>query len=157
MNCEEFLRQFRQALDGKVPENVIQDNVNYYRSYINGQTASGRSELEVINMLGDPRLLAKTTEESSKFASESQESRNRYAGEYGNYDYADNRNNGYTENVNNKHFRLPRWLITAIVMIVVVLALTVVFRVFVSLAPVIIAFLVGSVLVRTIRGWLDGK
>ena len=67
MNCEEFLRQFRDALDGKVSENMIQDNVNYYRSYINSQTAGGKSESEVLRMLGDPRLLAKTIEESSKF------------------------------------------------------------------------------------------
>ena len=69
MNCEEFLRQFRDALEGKVSESVIQDNVRYYRSYINDQTSGGRSESDVIMTLGDPRLLAKTIEESSKFAS----------------------------------------------------------------------------------------
>lgn len=46
MDCDEFLIQFREALDGKVSENVIQENVRYYRSYINGQTANGRNESE---------------------------------------------------------------------------------------------------------------
>lgn len=64
MDCDEFLMQFREALDGKVPENVIKEHVNYYRSYINSQTANGRNESEVLRMLGDPRLLAKTIEES---------------------------------------------------------------------------------------------
>lgn len=81
MDCDEFLIQFREALDGKVSENVIQENVRYYRSYINGQTANGRNESEVLKMLGDPRLLAKTIEESSKFASGGQQdSRNEYEG-----------------------------------------------------------------------------
>ena len=54
MNCEDFLRQFRDALDGKVSESVIQDNVNYYRAYIDSQTVGGRSESDVLRMFGDP-------------------------------------------------------------------------------------------------------
>ena len=57
MNCEEFLRQFRDALEGKVSENLIQENVNYYKSYINSQTIAGKSESDVLYSLGDPRLL----------------------------------------------------------------------------------------------------
>ena len=34
MRQEEFLNSFREALIGKVPDNVIQDNLNYYRNYI---------------------------------------------------------------------------------------------------------------------------
>ncbi len=79
MNCEDFLRQFRDALDGKVSESVIQENVRYYRSYISSQTAGGKSESEVLGMLGDPRLLAKTIEESSRFAS-GKDSQDGYAG-----------------------------------------------------------------------------
>ena len=48
MNCEEFLRQFRDALEGKVSENLIQENVNYYKSYINSQTIAGKSESDVL-------------------------------------------------------------------------------------------------------------
>ena len=152
MDCEEFLIQFRDALDGKVSENVIQDNVNYYRSYINSQTAKGTNETEVLRMLGDPRLLAKTIEESSKFASKRQGS-NGYAEDYENYSFVPGRDDEYTESVNRKQLKLPGWLITGIVMIVVVLVLMVIFRVFVFLAPVIMAFLLGGVLVRAIRGW----
>lgn len=125
MNCDEFLRQFREALDGKVPENLIQDNVKYYSSYINSQTAAGRSESDVLRSLGDPRLLAKTIEESSKFASESKE---RWSGTTGNFSRMTEET--YDTAEDNKRRRLPGWLITCLVILVILLVLSVVFRVF---------------------------
>lgn len=157
MNCEEFLRQFRDTLDGKVSENVIQDNVNYYRSYINSQIAAGQSEPDVLRMLGDPRLLAKTIEESSKFASEKNQSG--YTGEYGNFGNFQNFNTAgsaageYTDPVEPKRGRLPGWLIACIVMVVVFVGLSIVFRVFLFLAPYIIVFFLAGFLVRTVRNW----
>ena len=47
MRQEEFLNSFREALIGKVPDNVIQDNLNYYRNYISSQINSGRREEDV--------------------------------------------------------------------------------------------------------------
>lgn len=160
MDCEGFLRQFRDALDGKVPESVIQDNVRYYRSYINSQTAGGKSESDVLRMLGDPRLLAKTIEESSKFAS-GKESQGGYAGDfgshssvnYGNYSSAGNANQGYAETKDDRRGRIPGWLITCIVVVVVLLVLSVVFHVFVVLAPYIMVFLLIGFLVRAVQNW----
>lgn len=164
MDCEEFLRQFRDALDGKVSENVIQDNVRYYRSYINSQTAGGRSESDVLRMLGDPRLLAKTIEESSKFAS-GRAGQGGYTGgfgngsyantNYGNYSSAGNADDSYSED--DGRGRIPGWLITFIVVVVVLLILSVVFRVFVIFAPYIIVFLMAGFLVRAVRNWRQRK
>lgn len=158
MNCEEFLRQFRDALDGKVSENVIQDNVNYYRSYINSQTASGKRESDVLGMLGDPRLLAKTIEESSKFASdrESDYSNSNY-GSYANYSSARGTDHEYAETEEEKHGRIPGWVITCIVLIIVFFVLSFAFRVSIILAPYIIAFLLAGFLVRAVRSWWQRK
>lgn len=166
MNCEEFLRQFRDALDGKVSENVIQDNVNYYRSYINSQTAGGKSESDVLGMLGDPRLLAKTIEESSKFAS-GRESQSGYAGDFNNYhnnansNYESSANFGsargmnheYAESEGEKQGGIPGWLITCMVLIIVFLVLSFAFRIFVILAPYMIVLLLAGFLVRAVRSW----
>ena len=54
MRQEEFLNSFREALIGKVPDNVIQDNLNYYRNYIHSSINSGRREEDVLGSLGDP-------------------------------------------------------------------------------------------------------
>ena len=45
---------------GRVPYSVIQENLNYYNSYIDGETAKGRPELQVIEELGGPRIIART-------------------------------------------------------------------------------------------------
>ena len=157
MNCEEFLRQFREALDGKVSEQIIQDNANYYRTYINGQIAGGKSEAEVLAMLGDPRLLAKTIEESSKFASDSREEQSSYTGGYGNYNHntAQSRGNEYINPDDRKHAKLPGWLITTIVVAVVLLILMIAFRIFTFFAPVIVVFMLGSFVYRVVRSWFN--
>ena len=165
MNCEDFLRQFRDALDGKVSENMIQDNVNYYRTYINSQTAGGRSEADVLRMLGDPRLLAKTIEESSKFASGNGSrsaggfnSNGSYADpDHANYSYAGNAGRDYTDSSDEKRVRIPAWLFTCIGVVVICLVLSVVFRVFVFLVPYIMVFLLAGFLVRTVRSWWHGR
>ena len=62
MRQDEFLNSLKDALVGKVPEQVIYDNINYYTDYINSQIKNGRSESDILASLGDPRLLAKTIE-----------------------------------------------------------------------------------------------
>ena len=60
MNKEEFLEKMKKALDGQVSDIIITDNIDYYRNYIKSEMTNGKSEIEVLEMLGDPRLLAKT-------------------------------------------------------------------------------------------------
>ncbi len=152
MNCEEFLRQFRDALDGKVSESLIQENVNYYRSYINSQTAIGKNESDVLHSLGDPRLLAKTIEESRKFASE-----NRGGADYGKSHTTYSGNDTYTNSEEEKHKKFPTWLMTCIVVVVILLILSFMFRVFLFLAPYIIVCMLTVFLVRAVRNWWQRK
>ena len=72
MTRQEFLDGLSQALTGEVPEQTILDQLQYYRAYIDGQTASGRSEAEVLEELGNPRLIARTIIDSEE-AREEQE------------------------------------------------------------------------------------
>ena len=58
MNKEEFLNILRQSLSGEVANQIIDQNVRYYDSYISAQTL--QEEAEIIDRLGDPRLIAKT-------------------------------------------------------------------------------------------------
>ena len=60
MNKEEFLRTLGAALSGEVPQHIIQENIRYYDNYISGELAKGRSEDEVMDELGGPRLIART-------------------------------------------------------------------------------------------------
>ena len=60
MSRQDFLASLKRSLKGKVSERELEENLAYYEDYIAQETASGRSEEEVLAELGDPRILAKT-------------------------------------------------------------------------------------------------
>lgn len=65
MGREEFLRGLAQSLSGHVSQNVIQENLNYYDEYIRQEVQKGRTEEEIIQEIGTPRLIAKTIIDAS--------------------------------------------------------------------------------------------
>lgn len=65
MRKDEFLKLLRQALAGDVPVGVIEENIRYYDSYITDEVRKGMAEEDVIAEIGDPRLIAKTIEETT--------------------------------------------------------------------------------------------
>lgn len=150
MNCEEFLQQFREALDGKVSEQIIQDNVEYYNSYIKGQILNGNSESEVLGRLGDPRLLAKTIEKSSKFAEEDKGEKKEYDTSKGNGIFGQNKA-GF-----DSHIKLPLWLILCVVMIIFVIGLRIAFRVIIYFMPLILILMTAWYIYKLIRDWISG-
>lgn len=60
MTKNEFLKELREALEGQVPVNEIEDSALYYRDYFSRQEAAGRTEQEILEELGSPRLIAKS-------------------------------------------------------------------------------------------------
>ena len=60
MDRNEFTSTLRAVLTGEVPASVVEDYVRYYEAYISQEIASGKSEREVMESLGDPRLIART-------------------------------------------------------------------------------------------------
>ena len=65
MNKEVFIDTLRRALYGKVSEYELTDQVCYYEDYIRQEMNNGRSEQEILEELGDPRLIARTIVETS--------------------------------------------------------------------------------------------
>lgn len=57
MTRREFLSELRMALEGNIPVQDIEDNIHYYDNYF---AESSKSEREVCEELGDPRLIART-------------------------------------------------------------------------------------------------
>ena len=61
MDRQQFIDTLERTLrGGGTPEHIIADNVRYYNGYFADESAKGRSEAEIAEELGDPRLLAKT-------------------------------------------------------------------------------------------------
>lgn len=65
MTRQEFITELRTALEGQVSQAVLQDNINYYETYIMQESRKGRTEKEVLEELGNPRLIAKTIIDST--------------------------------------------------------------------------------------------
>lgn len=60
MNKTEYVQILEKALVGNVSPQELQDTVAYYRDYIEMEIRKGRSEQEVLEQLGNPRLLVKS-------------------------------------------------------------------------------------------------
>ena len=60
MTRRQFIEELELALQGEVSVLVIRENINYYDGYIREQLASGKTEEEVMLLLGDPRMIART-------------------------------------------------------------------------------------------------
>lgn len=60
MTRMEFIQQLREALGNDLSSNVVQENVSFYDQYITDEVSKGKSEAEVLSMLGDPWILART-------------------------------------------------------------------------------------------------
>ncbi|MCM1182931.1 MAG: DUF1700 domain-containing protein [Roseburia sp.] len=158
MNREEFLRQLEASLTGRVSEQVVQENISYYGNYIEEQVRGGKSEAEVLGSLGDPRLIAKTIEGSSRFASGAETVEGGFGGAYSGT-YRDDAQEEY-EAARNHSFRqvsLPGWLVGCIVIALVMIVLMLVFRVFAFFAPFILVLIAVSVIVRIVRSWFGGE
>ena len=59
MTEQDFLNILETSLSGQLPSQEIRSNIQYYRDYIDTKKRV-KSEAEIMEELGDPRLIAKT-------------------------------------------------------------------------------------------------
>lgn len=153
MGKQEFLEKLRMALNGRVSAEIVAENVRYYEDYINIEIRKGRNEKEVLEQLGDPRLIARTIIQTHGGAGggRSKET-NAEAG---------NRDGGYGEEAGRgKGFfglHVPGWLLGTVALVVLaavlVLVLAVVYSVASLLFPVLLIILAVSFVVKLFRDW----
>ncbi|MDE7287545.1 MAG: DUF1700 domain-containing protein [Lachnospiraceae bacterium] len=60
MTKTEFMTQLHRALNGRLGSVEAAPHVEYYQQYIEIEVRGGRTEEEVIDELGSPRLIAKS-------------------------------------------------------------------------------------------------
>lgn len=87
MSKKEFLNTLRQTLEREIEPEIIEQHIRYYDDYISN--SPDKSEKEILEELGDPRLIAKTIIDSEKMAAQ------RDQNAYGSYSYT---NSSYEEN-----------------------------------------------------------
>lgn len=60
MTRDMFLQELRIALQGRIPQVQVNEQLRYYENYIIEESRKGRTEEDVMVSLGSPRLIAKT-------------------------------------------------------------------------------------------------
>ena len=63
MDKKEFFAVLRESLEGYIPKEEVESNIKFYQDYFK---ESGASEKEVLDELGDPRLIARTVIDAYK-------------------------------------------------------------------------------------------
>lgn len=140
MDRQEFLKVLRQTLAGEVSAETVNENLNYYNDYIVTEMRKGRSESEVLQSLGDPRLIAKTIIDTHGTGN-SQAS----------YVYDEPGTEEVYEERSGRMFRLPGWAMLLLVLIAAFVVVGAVSSVVVSLLPIIIPVACIVYLVKMFR------
>lgn len=60
MKKKKFLNGLRDALVNELSPDEVNQQLLYYERYINEEVSKGKTEEEILRMLGEPRLIAKT-------------------------------------------------------------------------------------------------
>lgn len=128
MTKEIFIDTLRRALYGKMDDHTLTDHVRYYENYILQEISSGKTEQEVLNELGDPRLIARTILDTSKAQS--------FYREYTVSDDTDTREESRVDVQKFEGWKAA--LLMAAIVLIVLLVLIFVFKIVIALLPMLI-------------------
>ena len=151
MTRNEFLAELRKALENDLSGRIVQENVEFYNQYIMDEIQKGKSEEEVLAMLGDPWILARTvidaadgTDQSTVYEAGS--------GTYGGYE--SERGHTTEKNPYVRSFGLDTWwkkLLLVLGIIMVIMAIfAIVTGVIRLVAPILVPILIIMIVFRVI-------
>lgn len=158
MSKYEFLNILKETLDGEVAQDVIDENLLYYNNYIDDEVRKGKDEAEVLQLLGEPRLIAKTIIETSSTTKASRT-----------YTYSNETENETSDNVNSKGFRaaydeqegwdlrygkfkINSWYGKMILIILLIVILCIIGQIAIAILPIIFPIVVIFLLVSYFTG-----
>jgi uncharacterized membrane protein len=126
MTKDMFINDLRRALAVGLSSTEIEVHAKYYNEYIAMELSKGKTEEQILEELGDPRLISKSIleakEDGEKQTKAGQKAVTR----------------------EKKLGKMPNWLLAAVIIIVIICIIVLAFRLFIYLLPVLI--IVGIVL-----------
>lgn len=136
MTRTEFMTTLQRALAGGLNSSSVNENMRYYQDYFDTQLRLGKSEEEITAELGNPRLLAKSIIEAAK-----REGRNGYIDAeyeevYEDGTYAGSGSKRTPEE--ERAVRMPGWLITVLVILVLFVIGKIVGSVIIAFFPILV-------------------
>lgn len=150
MEKTEFLNQLRQSLNGKIEPQEVMENIQYYEDYINMQIRLGKSETEVMEILGSPRLIARSIMDAKGTPGEEETWNERGQARE---DSGAFRGGSFRSRLNllAKFLALPKWLRTVIGLLAFVLFAWLAFTILKALLPAIFVAVIVLTLVKFFR------
>ena len=152
MTTREFIMLMESSLRGEVSEAVIQENINYYEGYIREQIAAGRNEQEVLEMLGDPRLIARTIidtnggDGSYQTSGQSAYGYSQYTGRYNGTSDPNGSSDG-RKGYHVHHINGSKWYVKALAIAIPILLICVVISVIMGILGLIMRFAVPIIII----------
>lgn len=153
MDRREFMEKLQRALAGGLNSSMVADNMRFYQEYIDSEIRKGRTEAEVLESLGDPRLLAKSIIEANKRAGESYGSNREYDEEVSGPGSRDqDTRDAYNREGTGRRWVLPGWLFMLIATVIVLLFIGIATSLLYVFSPVIIVVLIVLLIVKLFQG-----
>lgn len=153
MTQSEFLQELRRALENDLSGSIVRENVEFYNQYIADEVRKGKSEEEVLQMLGDPWVLAKTVIDAQDGTDQSiiyEAGENTYTG------YGNRQDTGREGDPRIHLFKVDAWwkkLLWALSIFMIVIAvLAIITGVIRILAPILVPLLIVMIIVRALGG-----
>jgi len=158
MSKYEFLNILQVTLDGEVSQDVIDENLLYYNNYIDDEIRKGKKEIDILQLLGEPRLIAKTIIETSSVTKSTST-----------YTYSNETEDNMQDKTNQKgfhasydehegwdlrygRFKINSWYGKMILIILLIVVLCVVGQIAVAILPIIFPVVVIFLLVSYFTG-----
>lgn len=151
MTRSEFLQELRRALENDLSGSIVQENVEFYNQYITDEMAKGKSEEEVLRMLGDPWIIARTVIDAADGTDKStvyEAGGSTYTG------YESDREQSRERNPQVHVFGLNTWWKKLILVLGIVMVIVAVFAIISGvvslLAPLLVPILIIMIVIRII-------
>ena len=143
MSRNEFLIKLKEALEMDLSSQKVEEQIAFYRQYMNEEIGKGRTEAEVLEELGDPWVIARNILNTEEMEESSED---RY----------EEPNNAYEKSNSSHHnirvFQIDSWWKKALVLLAVLGILCLVFSVVTGIirlvAPIAIPVIVILLLVK---------
>lgn len=156
MTKQEFLHELQAALQGELDQAAVNENIRYYDNYIMEESRKGKSEAEVMEQLGNPRLIAKTLiDTSEQFGTAGGDY---YSEGYGEQGFGENKGfrADYSEqsgwDVRLGGLKLNTWYGKLILILIAVLLIVIVANVVAFLLPILVPIILLLLIYSLVSG-----
>ncbi|PXV85144.1 uncharacterized protein DUF1700 [Lachnotalea glycerini] len=158
MSKHEFLNTLQEALEGEVTQNVMNENLSYYKNYIDGEIRKGKSESMVLQQLGEPRLIAKTIIDTNSIEKNSRTYT--YSNENAEEQKEESRRKGFNAaydeqdgwDVRFGNFKINSWYGKMLIIIMLIVILCIVGQIAIAILPILFPVIVIFFLVSYFTG-----